>query len=536
MELQWIGAAFLCGVIARALRQPPLLGFLFAGFGLELYGLRPDASLRELAHIGILLLLFAIGIKLDFRLLTTRYVAGSALVHMALSTLVAVAPLWMLAQVGLALAADLELAEIVTLGFALSFSSTVFAVKVLEGRDDINAFYGEVAVGILIAQDIAAVLFIVFSEGAWPSPLALGLPLLWLTRPLIAQALRFCGHGELLILAGLAAALGGAALFDAVGLKSDFGALAAGVLCAGHNKSKELSASLLSLKEVFLVGFFLTIGLTGLPTLETLVIGVLLLILLPVKNLGFLLLLTGFRLRSRTALLASSSLTTFSEFGLIVVAAATTKGVLDEQWLIAIAIAVGLSFFVGSTINGFAFELLRRARSSLNRLQREPPVDEERAVDVGNAKVLVFGMGRVGTPAFDTLRERFGDRVVGFDVDKERIQAHRAAGRRVYVASATDAEIWQRLHVDQEKVEAVLLAMSSHEEHRVAIRQLRLEGYEGVIAATARFDDEIDALKKAGATTVFHVLKDVGPAFVARAMRGIELQATGNPPAERTAC
>ena len=86
MELQWIGVAFLLGLAVRRLGQPPLLGFLAAGFFLELVGLRPDAALVELADLGILLLLFAIGLKLDLRSLVRPFVLGVASIHMVATT------------------------------------------------------------------------------------------------------------------------------------------------------------------------------------------------------------------------------------------------------------------------------------------------------------------------------------------------------------------------------------------------------------------------------------------------------------------
>src|SRR5690606_2871305 len=102
---------------------------------------------------------------------------------------------------------------------------------------------------------------------------------------------------------------------------------------------------------------------------------------------------------------------------------------------------------------------------------------EEEAVDVSDARVLVFGMGRVGTGAYDALRETFENGVLGFDLDSHQIERHQAAGRRVVLASATDPDFWERLHIDRNRIELVLLAMSSPLENRVAIEQLRSEGY-----------------------------------------------------------
>ncbi|MEM6992358.1 MAG: cation:proton antiporter, partial [Myxococcota bacterium] len=152
MELLWIGVAFVLGFIAKRLGQPPLLGFLAAGFVLELLGFRPDVALEQLADIGVLLLLFAIGLKLDVASVVRPVVWAVTLLHMAVSIAVVAGALLGLAALGFGSGIDAQAAAL--LGFALSFSSTVFVVKLLEERDDSAALYGRVAVGILVVQDL----------------------------------------------------------------------------------------------------------------------------------------------------------------------------------------------------------------------------------------------------------------------------------------------------------------------------------------------------------------------------------------------
>jgi predicted Kef-type K+ transport protein len=261
MELQWVGVAFALGFVVRRLGQPPLLGFLGAGFVLELLGLRPDDSLRELADLGVQLLLFAIGLKLDLPSVLRPQVWGVTLLHMAGVTATFIGLALGLGAIGVPALAGLDLRAAALVAFAASFSSTVYVVKVLEERDDMGAVYGRIAIGILVVQDLAAVIFLAASSGKLPSPWALGLFALVPLRPLIHRALSLVGHGELLVLAGLAATLGGAGLFELVGMKGDLGALTAGVLLGSHPKTDELAKALIGLKDVFLVGFFLTVGL-----------------------------------------------------------------------------------------------------------------------------------------------------------------------------------------------------------------------------------------------------------------------------------
>jgi predicted Kef-type K+ transport protein len=518
VEILWIGVAFILGFLAKRLDQPPLLGFIAAGFLLELLGFRPDASLNELADVGVLLLLFTIGLKLDVRSVVRPEVWAVTALHLLASIALVSVLVMGLAMLSLGPFAGLDWQAAALIGLALSFSSTVFAVKLLEERDDAAALYGRVAVGILVVQDLIAVGFLAASSQALPSPWAFALVALIPLRPLFHRILSDSGHGEMLTLAGLAAALGGAGLFYALGLKADLGALVAGVLLGGHAKSQELSKSLYGLKDVFLIGFFLSVGLTGLPTWENVGVAVLLLVLLPFKGGLFFLLGSRFRLRTRTSLLVGSALTQFSEFGLIVGAVAVKRGWLDSSWLVTFALCLAFSFLASSPLNRRVFDLYHRFRSQLNRVESRTRVPEEEPVDATGAQVLIFGMGRVGTGAYDELVQTCGYEIVGFDIDERVLDEHRQAGRVVRLASATDVDLWDRLHVDREQVIMVLLALSSVSENHIAIEQLRQAGFHGFVAAAAAYDDDVEKLKATGADAALNLLAEAGTGFADHAL------------------
>ena len=264
--------------------------------------------------------------------------------------------------------------------FALSFSSTVFAVKVLEERGEMASMHGRVAIGILVMQDIFAVVFLTFSTGKIPSPWAIVLVCgLLAVRPLLLAILDRVGHRELVLLFGVFLALVlGAAGFELVGLKPDLGALVAGVLVAGHVKSEEMAKALLSFKGLFLVGFFLSIGLSGGPTLQAFGVAAGLTVVVVFKVALFYLLLTRFMLRARTATLASLSLANYSEFGLLVGAIGVKNGWIGNEWLIIIALALSLSFIIASPLNTAANSIFERWAKQLRSLEtkRRHPDDQ----------------------------------------------------------------------------------------------------------------------------------------------------------------
>ncbi len=159
MEPILIAVAFGCGMVVNLIGLPPLLGFLAAGFILNGMGYENTPALSEVADLGVTLLLFTIGLKLNIKTLMRRDVWGTTSLHLLLSTLLFTVVLLVCKGLGLELALSLDWKLALLLGFALSFSSTVFAVKVLEDRSDMNALYARIAIGVLVMQDVFAVAF-----------------------------------------------------------------------------------------------------------------------------------------------------------------------------------------------------------------------------------------------------------------------------------------------------------------------------------------------------------------------------------------
>ncbi len=508
-----IGIAFLFGLGARLTGLPPLVGYLIAGFVLYAAGMEATVTLREFAQIGVTLLLFSIGLKLRIGNLLMPQVWAVASLHMLVAVVLLIAVILGLGWIGVPVLASLDAPGAALIAFALSFSSTVFAVKVLEEKGEMEAVYGRIAIGILIMQDIAAVIFLAVSTGKLPSLWALLLLLLIPLRPVLFKALERSGHGELMVLFGLSLALGGAKVFELVGIKGDLGALILGLLLATNPRSSELARHLLGFKELFLVGFFLSIGLSGPLSLQAIGIALLLVALIPLKVVFFYGLLARFQLRARTALLTSLSLANYSEFGLIVAALAMANGWMSNDWLIIIAVALSISFILAAPINTAAHQLYRRFREPLQKFELAELLASEQLIAPGNVSVVIFGMGRVGSGAYDTIRKRMGDALLGVDFDKDTVDGHRAAGRNVVRGSVTDPDFWERFQLDHRVINLVMLAMPNQQENLYAVKQLRSSGYTGKLTAIAKYPDEVDALREAGADSAFNLYAEAGAGF-----------------------
>jgi predicted Kef-type K+ transport protein len=519
-----ISFAFGFGFALTRIGLPPMVGFLLAGFVYNMAGFTPPAGLDLVSDLGITLLLFSIGLKLDVKGLVKAEIWASATVQMLLSTVIIFGALFLGRQLFSSPLLDLSWPALLVLGFALSFSSTVYAVKVLEDKGDMTAFYGKIAIGILIMQDLFAVLFLSASAGKLPKIWALSVLILPFLRPLLYRLLNMTGRGELFILCGLFFALGvGAEYFSLVGLKSDLGALVLGVLVAGHPRASELSKALFGFKELMLVGFFLSIGMTGLPTLHMLIASILLCLLLPLKTVIYYAIVSRFRLRARTSLFSSLTLANFSEFGLIVAAIAVDQNLLVQDWLLVMAMTVSISFALSSPLSYYAENLYQRIGGWLRPLEPERLHPLDAPIELGQARAVIFGMGRIGTGAYDELQKTYGSAMCGVEHTPERVDLNRSQGRNVILGDASDTEFWLKLKKDLH-LELVVLAMPNHQGNIFAVHQLQNHGFDCMVAAIAKYPEEVEELSEMGVCTAYNMYEQAGAGLAQKALEGCVLR------------
>jgi predicted Kef-type K+ transport protein len=510
-DLYWIGPALVSGLLAVRVGLPPMVGYLIAGFILNALGFVDHERLVAVGELGVTLLLFTIGLKLEVRSLLHPVIWAGTTLHMLVVIAVFGTGLYWLSLTGLAIFADVDLRIALLIGFALSFSSTVFAVKVLEEKGEYTSKYGQLAIGVLIMQDIYAVLFLAVSTGKLPSPWALALLALIPLRGVLMQLMNRAGHGELQILLGLALAFGGWSLFDMVDVKGDLGALIIGALLAAHPAAGEMSKKLLGFKELLLVGFFLSIGMSGTISAAALLVALGLAVLVILKVILYFGLFTRFRLRAHTSLFASLALANYSEFGLIVGAIAVANGWLSADWLVIIALALTLTFIAAAPLNARSRELQKRLKARITPFQTAIPLPEDEPVAPGEARIAIIGMGRIGTGAYDTLKEQYGGRLIGLDIDSDTVSRHAAAGRNVMQADATDDEFWER--TGQGKVSVVLLALAEPEQNLGVASRIRSRRTDGRIFAVVQYPEDAATLKAAGVESTWNLYAQAGNGF-----------------------
>lgn len=409
-----LAAAFAGGVLARFLRLSPVVGYLAAGvlIGPFTPGYQADnAPLDALAELGVIFLMFGVGLHFNVRdLLSVKKIAiPGALAQILLATALGS---------GIGAAFGLPWREALVLGLAISIASTVVLIRSLEERGLTDSIHGRVAVGWLIVQDIATVLFLVLLPALAPGAegnllqdvvIALAKAAAFLTVTFAAGSLLVphllawvakTGSRELFILAVVAGALGIATGAEAFGLSVALGAFVAGVVVSETDANHQAAADVIPLREAFAVLFFVSVGMLLDPAALLDHLGLFAAILLAVL-FGNALIAFGvaalFPYPARTALTVGAGLAQLGEFSFIIADQSLGLELMsDATYNVVLAVAM-----VAITLNPLAFasiplaeRLLRRLPPLWRTLDRQGPLPEGTMPRSGHA--VIVGYGRVG--------------------------------------------------------------------------------------------------------------------------------------------
>jgi voltage-gated potassium channel Kch len=187
---------------------------------------------------------------------------------------------------------------------------------------------------------------------------------------------------------------------------------------------------------------------------------------------------------------------------------------------------MSLSFVAAAPPNRMVHSIYSRLAGWLARFESKKHHPDEVPIDLGEATILIFGLGRVGAGACDALSERHADTVLGVDADSAAVEEHRRAGRNAALGDATDPDFWERLR--PEKIRLIVLAMPNHRENLMAVDRLLAGGFAGLIAATAQYDDEIAELRQRGVHAAFDLFAEAGAGLAAHVSHALD-EAPGGP-------
>jgi CPA2 family monovalent cation:H+ antiporter-2 len=502
-------AAFIGGFVARRVGLPAIVGYIVAGVAIGPFtpGLVADPSVAtELAEIGVILLMFGVGIHFSIRdLLAVRWIAiPGAMIQIPVATILGTA---------LGMALGYGPGGALVLGLSISVASTVVLLRALGDRNELDTEQGKIAVGWLIVQDLFTVIVLVLlpvlapSLGAHPSEsgiavsgslaeggglaeiaLAIGRAAIFAVLMVVAGArvipwllLQVARQGsrELFTLSVLAIALGIAYAASTIfGVSFALGAFLAGLVVSESDMSHQAAADALPLRDAFAVLFFVSVGMLLDPTylianpLPVLAIVALIVVAQPVA--AFLIVVL-FGYRTRVALTVASALGQIGEFSFILGTLGLALGLLEERGFQLIVAGALLSIAINPVLYALIEPLDRRLRDqrllvALNRRRIGELAmigDEQRASLVNHA--IICGYGRVGRLIGPAL-ERRGFTYAVITQQRDEVDRLRSAGVIAIYGDAAQAEVLEMAAVRSARV--VIVATSEPNETRLIVERI----------------------------------------------------------------
>ncbi len=508
MESIWIISAFLSGLAAKFIHMPPMLGYLFVGFVLNFFNVQESIVLKPISDLGIQLLLFTIGLKLHIRTLLKPEILITTIGQISIALIGFMAAFMLATYFTIDNLFNLSIFQSFLIAFALSFSSTVCAIKLLEDRGELSTRHSNISIGILVLEDVAAVVFLTITAQKIPSIWAFSLILLPFIRPLLYYVLEKSGHDELLCLYGFFLTFSSAWLFKHLGVKADLGPLVFGILIANHPKSSELYKSLLRFKELFLICFFISVGYAAKISLDILGYALIIVSAVIIKQVSLMSLLLIAKVRAKSAYLASLSLMHYSEFGLIVAALSANNGWLSAEWLAIIALSVAGSFFLAAFTNMYAHNIFRLFKVELSKLERKEVLPEDIHHQIGEVDIVIIGIGKIGDKVYKALSQKYNGKIAAIDANIEKVKLQLNKARRTILGDGTNSQFWDSQKFIDFKI--ILLAVPNVQDSLEIKRQLDDRGYKGKIAAISMHIDEAAILRDAGINFVFNYHSEIG--------------------------
>jgi monovalent cation:H+ antiporter-2, CPA2 family len=506
-------AAVLGGGLAWIARQPLILGYVLGGILIGPFTPGPailDVHTFELfAEIGVVLLMFSIGIEFSLKdLMQVKWVGLLG------------GPLGIMLSIGLAVGIGSVVGwnsiQSIVIGAVISMASTMVLARLLLDRGELHAQHGRVMIGITLVEDIAVVAmmvllpalgllepgrFLLIAQALGKALLILG-PFAFLAAkvvPVIMTHVARTRNSELFLLVALAIGLGTAALTQMVGLSLALGAFLAGLIISQSDYAHETLARLLSLRDVFVALFFVTIGVLIDPTViiaNLPLLGTMIVLIMVGKFLIWTTVVRIFGYSLVTAILVGVGLTQIGEFSFVLVQAARTAGHIGTEVYNATLAASLITILLNAVLVRYVPQWLGRmpmlrALHPTGSLHLKPE-----ALD---ARVVICGFGRVGSAVGKAL-EAFGLSYVVIERDPDIISLLRARHIPALYGNASHQELLLTAGADRASV--VIMALPEIEPAKLTVQRLRTINAKAPILARAHGRAEAEHLMALGATEV----------------------------------
>jgi len=520
-----LAVAAIVGAIALRLRQPLLVAYIVVGVLLgpsALGWVTAHDQVDLLAQIGVTVLLFVVGLKLDLHVV-------KSVGPVALAT--GIGQIVFTTVIGFGIAMALGMAPLTALyvAVALTFSSTIIIVKLLSDKRELDSLHGRIAVGFLIVQDIAVVVAMLLL-GSWQSGAdtvdlwRLGLEVsLKLTAALAAVAvlMRYvlprllhllARSQEMLLLFALAWGTALAATGDMLGFSKEVGAFLAGFSLASTAYREAIAARLTALRDFLLLFFFidlgarLDLGLLGAQVGDALLLSLFVLVGNPLIVMAIMGVM-GYR--KRTGFLAGLTVAQISEFSIIFMAMGVALGHANPAALGLVTLVGLVTITLSTYMILYSQPLYARLAPWLGYFERKRPFREmameRNRSEADPAEVIVFGAGRFGCRLIEQLRAQ-GIHTLAVDFDPELVRRLRRRGWPVRFGDAEDTEFPATLPLAA--ASWVVSTLPEAATNTALLTALRAHGFSGKLALALRGDDDGAAFSERGVDRVFRPYDD----------------------------
>lgn len=517
--------AAIIGTIGMLLKQPLVVSFIAVGIiaGPSVLGLVQDQpNIDLLSQMGIALLLFVVGLKLDIHLIRTLgpVALATGLGQVAFTTIFG-----FLIALGLGFSAT----SAIYIAVALTFSSTIIIIKLLSDKRELDSLHGRIATGFLIVQDIVVVIAMIVIT-AWGAGgensaiqdvgvviakgigfLAVIILLMKFGLPqLVAKLARI---PELLILFAIAWAFALAGVGDMLGFSKEVGAFLAGVSIASTPYREAVASRLVTLRDFLLLFFFLHLGSTlNLGDFGGQVGGAIILSLFVLigNPIIVMIIMGAMGYRRRTGFLAGLTVAQISEFSFILMALGLAIGHVTQVEVGLVTMVGILTIGISSYMIIYSHYLFNIISPYLKIFERDVAHREQKGDllrDNGQADVIVFGIGRFGSTILKELSAS-GHSVLGVDFDPAAVEGCQTDTYSARYGDATDPEFVVTLPLDEAKW--VVSTVPDRDIGAALVSSLHSVGFKGHIALTAHDDVDGEWLKQRGADKVVFPYREAG--------------------------
>ncbi len=521
----------LVGLAGRFLKQPLIVAFIGVGILVGPWGLDLLQSIDKvhlLAELGIAILLFAIGLKLDLTLIKST---GKVALLTGMGQVLFTSFFGYIIAIGFGFSTMTALYVAV----ALTFSSTIIIVKLLSDKKEIDSLHGQISIGFLIVQDIVVVLVMIFlsalGAGSTGSPgfeiavvILKGFGMLavigLLMRYVLPRLIKLLGNSqELMTLFAISWAVALAAVGDWLGFSKEVGAFLAGVSLASTEYREIISSRMTTLRDFLLLFFFINLGaeldlsLIGEQIKPALAFSLFVLIGNPLIVLVIMGLM-GYK--KRTSFLAGLAVAQISEFSLILAALGLQLGHIDDNTM-GLIILVGLITIGLSTyMILYSHQIFEFLSPLLGIFERKEPFRESKVKKLEEElfDVIIIGLGRYGNNIAKSI-ERSGRRVMGVDFDPGAVERWRKKGRVAQFGDAEDPDLPESLPM--KKVNVLISTLSDFEINMHLLKILKHHKFEGRVVLTQHHAGNAKKLIDAGADMILFPFVDaVGTGFLSK--------------------